>query len=102
MIINHFFDQPVKNQQEVSKKLIEMLTNDDYKTRKLLGFWYYRTYYYKLIGIALSRQTDTSIAQQTSFTGELEKVDGVTMFFISKKQQKSILNVSLNSFIVTE
>ena len=102
MIINHFFDQPVKNQQEVSKKLIEMLTNDDYKTRKLLGFWYYRTYYYKLIGIALSRQTDTSIAQQTSFTGELEKGDGVTMFFISKKQQKSILNVSLNSFIVTE
>ena len=57
---------------------------------------------YKLIGIELSRQTNTSISQQTNFTGKLEENDGTTMFFIAEKQRKTILNFSLDSLIVTE
>ena len=43
-----------------------------------------------------------SIPQQINFTGKLEEDDGSVMFFIAEKQQKTILNFSLNSFIVSE
>ena len=56
----------------------------------------------KLIGIDLSRQTNTNIPQQINFIRKLEEVDGATMFFIDEKQQKTILNCSLYSLIVTE
>ena len=56
----------------------------------------------KLIGIDLSRQTNTSIPQQINFVGKLEEDDGATMFSIAEKQQKTILNFSLDSLIVTE
>ena len=35
-------------------------------------------------------------------TRKLDKDDGVTMFFIIVKQQKTVLNLSLDSLIVTE
>ena len=41
-----------------------------------------------------------SIPQQINFTGKLGEVDGATMFFIAEKQQKAILNFSLDSLIV--
>ena len=47
-------------------------------------------------------QTNTSIPQQTNFVGNLEEDDGATMFFIAEKQQKTILNFSLDSLIVIE
>ena len=56
----------------------------------------------KLIGIDLSRQTNTSIPQQIYFVGKLEEDDGATMFSITEKQQKTILNFSLDPLIVTE
>ena len=34
--------------------------------------------------------------------GKVENVNGATMFFIAEKQQKIILNFSLDSLIVTE
>ena len=43
-----------------------------------------------------------NIPQQINFTGKLGEVDGVTMFFIAEKQQKTILNFSLDSLILTE
>ena len=55
-----FFDQPVKNKQEAYEKLIEMSRNDDYSTRSLLNYLYHQKHY-KLIGIDLSRQTNTSV-----------------------------------------
>ena len=48
--------------------------------------------------IDLSRQTNTSIPQQINFTGKLKKDGGATMFFIAKKQQEIILDLSLDSF----
>ena len=60
---------------------------DDYKTKNLL-YYLYQQKYYKLIGIDLSRQTNTSIPQKINFVGKLEELDGVTISFIAEKQQK--------------
>ena len=60
---------------------------DDYKTKNLL-YYLYQQKYYKLIGIDLSRQTNTSIPQKINFAGKLEELDGVTISFIAEKQQK--------------
>ena len=38
----------------------------------------------------------------TNFVGKLEKHDCATMIFIAKKQQKAILNFSLDSLLATE
>ena len=49
-----------------------------------------------------SRQTNTNIPQQINSTGNLSENDGATMFFIGAKEQKTILNFSLNSLIVSK
>ena len=54
----------------------------------------YNQKYYKLIGIDLSRQKNTNIAQQINFVEKLEEDDGATMLLIAEKQQKTILNYS--------
>ena len=94
-----FFDQPVKNKQKVYEKHVEMPRKCT--KRNLLDYSYHQIYY-KLIGINLSRQTNTSIPLQVNFPSKLEEDDGATMFFIAEKQQKTILNFSLDSLIVTE
>ena len=96
-----FFDQSVKNKEERYEKLIEMSRNDDYTKWNVLDYLYHQNYY-KLIGIDLLRQGNTSIPRQINFLGQLEEDDGETMFFITEEQQKSILSVSLDSLIVTE
>ena len=53
-----FFDQSVKSKQEAYKKLIEMPQRDT--TGNLLDFSYHQNHS-KLIGIDLSRQTNTNI-----------------------------------------
>ena len=37
-----------------------------------------------------------------NFTGKFDEDDGAAMFFIAEKQQKTVLNFSLDSLIVTE
>ena len=91
---------PVKNKQESYEKLVEMSRNDVYTTGNLLDYLYHQKY--KLIGIDLSRQRNTSIPPQINCTGKLEDDNGATMFFIALKLQKNILNLSLDSLIVTE
>ena len=55
LIVNKLsFKQLAKNKQEAYEKLVKMSRNNDYITRNLLD------YYYKLIGIDLSRQTNTT------------------------------------------
>ena len=44
-----------------------MTRNDDYTSGNLLDYLYHQNYY-KFIGIDLSRQTNTTIPQQTNFT----------------------------------
>ena len=74
--------------------------NDNYTTGNLWEFSYHQNYY-KVIGIYLSRQTNTNILQQINFTRKLED-DDAAIFFIAEKRQKTILNFSLDSLIVTE
>ena len=78
-----------------------MSKNDFYTTGNLLDFSYHQNYY-KLIGTNLSRQANTNIPQQSNFIEKLEEDDGARMFFIAEKQQKAILNFSLDSLIVKE
>ena len=78
-----------------------MSRNDDYTTGSLLDCLHHENYY-KLIGIDLSRQTNTSISQQINFVGKLEEDDGAVMFFIAQKRQNTILKISLNSLIASQ
>ena len=61
----------------------------------------YNQKYYKFIGVDLWRQTNVINPQLVNFLGKLEKDDGVC-FFIVEKQQKNILNFSLDFLIVRE
>ena len=78
-----FFDQPLKNKQKSVSKMYWNVTSDDYTTGNLLDFLYYQNYY-KLLGMDLSRQTNTSVRQQITFTGELQD-DGTAIFFVSER-----------------
>ena len=75
-----------------------MSRNDDYTTGSLLDYLHHQKYY-KLICIDLSRQTNTSIPQQINFIGKRDEDDGATMFFITEKQQKIIVNFSLVHYL---
>ena len=44
-----FFDQPVKNKQEVYEKLIEMSRNNDYTTKILLVYLYLKKIFINLL-----------------------------------------------------
>ena len=65
-----FFDQPLKNKQEAYGKLVEMSRNDEFTTESLLDYLHHQKCYI-LIGIDLSRYTNTNIPQQINFTGNL-------------------------------
>ena len=78
------------------------MSKDDYTTRILLDFSYHQNYH-KLIGIDLSRQTNTNIPQQIKFTRILEEDNGAVIIFIAEKlQKKKKLRFALGSLIVTE
>ena len=78
-----------------------MSRNDDYARGNIIDYSYHQKYH-KLIGIDLSRETNTSIPQQINFVGKQEKDDGAAMLFIAENQQRTILNFSLDSLIVIE
>ena len=63
-----------------------MSRNDDYITGNLLGYLYHQNCY-KIIGIDLSRQANTSIPQQINFTEKLEE-DVLAMFFVAENSIK--------------
>ena len=61
-----------------------MSRTDEYTTGNFLNYLYHQNYY-KLIGIDLSRKTNTSIPQEINFVGKLEEDYDATMFFIVEK-----------------
>ena len=67
-----FFGQPVKRKQKAYEELFEMSRNNEYTTGGLLDFSYHQNNY-KLIGIDLSRQTNTNVPEKIIFTRELEQ-----------------------------
>ena len=62
-----------------------MSRNNVYTTVNLSDYLYHQKYY-KVIGIDLSRQTNTIISQQINFTKRLEEDDGAKIFIIAEKQ----------------
>ena len=96
-----FFDQPVKTNKNRMKNLLKCKGIINYTTENLLDYLYHQKYY-KVIVIDFSRQTNTNIHEQNNFLGKLEEDDDTTMSFIIEKQQKAILNFSLDSLILKE
>ena len=76
-----------KTKPEAYEKFVKISRNDEYTRRNLLDYLYPQKFY-KLIGIGLSRQSNTSMLKQINFTGKLEGNNYATMFSISEKQQK--------------
>ena len=64
-----------------------MSKNDEYTMENLLYLLHHQNHY-KLTGIDLSRQANTSIPQQINFTGKLEEDDDATMFLSLKSSKK--------------
>ena len=64
-----------------------MWRSNDYTTGNLVDCFYHQKYY-KLIGIDLSTQTNTSIPQQINFVGKLEEGDGATIFLLLKSSKR--------------
>ena len=87
---------PVKNEEEVCEKIIEMSNNNDYTTGNLLDFAYFKENY-RLIAIDLSKQTKLKDPQQINFIGKLLKNTGATMFFIIENSEETTFNSSQNS-----
>ena len=92
-----FFDLPIKTEEEVYKKIIDISRNNEYRTGNLLDYDYFRKYY-KLIAIDLSKQQvlqeNKDLIQQINFLGKLEEAANV--FIIIEKKENTILEFSQN------
>ena len=76
---------------------IEAGQGDDYTTGSLLNYPYFKKYY-KLIAIDLTKQeklyADPKAMQQINFTGNLDRLEGSTMFFIIEEAKVIVLAFS--------
>ena len=92
-----FFDLPIKTEEEVYGKILDISRNNEYTTGNLLGYDYFKKYY-KLIAIDLSKQQvlqeNEDLIQQINFIGKLEEAANV--FIIIEKKENTILEFSQN------
>ena len=92
-----FFDLPIKNEEEVYEKIIDISRNNEYTTGSLLDYDYFKNYY-QLIAIDLSKQQvlqeNEDLIQQINFIGRLEQASNV--FIIIEKKENTILEFSQN------
>ena len=90
------FNQPIKND---SKTYDNFRTDqgDDYKFGCLVGCLYFKKYY-KLIATDLSKwqklDADLKAIQQINCTGNLNREEGATVFFIAEEVKERVLNFS--------
>ena len=70
---------------------------DDYTTGGLLDYSYFKENY-KMIVIDLSKQqaldADPRAIQQINFTANLDRAEGVTMFFVIEEAKETVLDFS--------
>ena len=85
------FNLPLKNEEEIYEKIIDISNNNDSTTGNLLDFAYFKENY-KLIAIDLSKQPKLKDPQQINFIGKLDKDNGATMFFIIEKSEETSFN----------
>ena len=104
VIINgrNFFDQPIKKDLKTYDN-IAIGQGDDYTTRCLIDYPYFKKYY-KLIATDLRKQqkldSDPKAIQQINFTGNLNRAQGATMFFIIEEGKETISDFSKGTFKV--
>ena len=78
-----------------------MSKNNDYTTRNLLDYEYFKDHY-QLVAIDLSKQIELEnpdLKQQVNYIGRLEEND-TTMFFITEKKEETTFDFSQNSVVV--
>ena len=92
-----FSDLPIKTEEEVYEKIIDISRNNEYTTGNLLDYDYFKKYY-KSIAIDLSKQQvlreNEDLIQQINFIGTLEKAANV--FVIIEKKGRTVLEFSQN------
>ena len=95
----NFFNNPIKNYLKTYENIREIATSqgDDYTTRCLLDYPYFKKYY-KLIAVDLSKQqklnSDPKAIQQINFTRNLTKEEGARMYFIIQEAKTTVLDFS--------
>ena len=92
-----FFDLPIKTEEEVYEKIIDISRNNEYTTGTFLDYDYFKNYY-KLIVIDLSKQKvlqeNEDLIQQINFIGRL--TEAANVFIIIEKKENTILEFSQN------
>ena len=88
---------PIKTEEEVYEKIIDISRNNEYTTGNLLDYDYLKKYY-KLIAIDLSKQQvlqeNEDLIQQINFIGRL--TEAANVFIIIEKKENTILEFSQN------
>ena len=93
----NFFDQPIKDSKGTYEniKKIAKGQGDDYTTRCLLDYPYFRDRY-KMIALDLSKEqgleADPRVMQQISFTANLDRAGNTRIYFILEEAKETILN----------
>ena len=83
----NFFDQPINSMTKTYENIRRISTDhgDDYTTGCLLDYSYFKGDY-KMVATYLSKQqaldADPRGIQQINFTGNLDRDEGATMFFL--------------------
>ena len=94
----NFFDQPIENYLNTYDNIRKIATGqgDDYTTGCLLDYHYFKKYY-KLVAIDLSKQQKLDVDPKVikiNFTGNLNREEGATMFFIIEEVKETVLDFS--------
>ena len=92
-----FFDLPIKTEEEIYEKIIDISRNNEYTTGNLLDYDYFKKYY-KIIAIDLSKQqvlqVNKDLIEQINFIGRL--TEAANVFIIIEKKENTILEFSQN------
>ena len=104
VIINKlaFFDLPIKTEEKVYEKIIDICRNNEYTTGNLLDYDHFKKHY-KLIAIDLCKQQvlqeNGDLIQQINFIGRF--TEAANVFIIIEKKENTILKFSQNLANVT-
>ena len=95
----NFFDQPKNSNLKTYDNIKKVATGqrDDYTTGCLLDYSYFNNHY-NMIAINLTRQqvfdANLRVIQQINFTGNLDRAEHTTMFFITKEAKETVFKCS--------
>ena len=92
-----FFDVPIKTEEEVYQKILDISRNNEYTAGNLLDYDYFKNYY-KLIAIDLSKQQvlqeNEDLIEEINFIRRL--TEAANVFIIIEKKENTILEFSQN------